>query len=68
MIEQIKHRLAELGWTQAQFAEAIDKSPQWVSDVLHGRRPNLTTATVQQLANALGIELVVRPEESDDAR
>jgi transcriptional regulator with XRE-family HTH domain len=54
--------MTELGWSQTRLARELGVSPQRVWDILNRDR-GLNEATIRQLATALGIEIVVRPEE-----
>jgi transcriptional regulator with XRE-family HTH domain len=65
MLEQIRKRMDELGWTQAELARAMNVPPQRVWDILNrGRVPS--SATLERLAMALGCDIVLEPKEGGE--
>ena len=63
MVEQIRKRMDELGMTQADLARRLGRPPAYVCDVMRGRRPNLTQASLVAIADALGCELAMMPRD-----
>lgn len=61
IMEQIGRRVAELrrgaGWSQRDFAEILNASVQWISQVETGRQ-NLTVHTLVRLAHKLRVDVV----------
>ena len=45
--------LAGEGWTQSQFAEIVGRNPQWISEVINGKKL-ITVESATQIATALG--------------
>lgn len=55
--EIVNDRLAELGWSRSDLARAAGISPQDVTHLLNGRRDNPRAATIDNLIEALGLDL-----------
>jgi plasmid maintenance system antidote protein VapI len=57
----VEHRLAELGWSRADLARAMDDSPQIVTNYLNGHK-NAGPETMERFFTALGLapELTVK--------
>src|SRR5947199_4428156 len=51
--EELAKTLADRGWTQAEFAEILGRPPQFVSEIISGRK-EITRDSAAQIAAALG--------------
>lgn len=69
LLRDIGRRVAELragrGWTQQQFAEALDVSVRYVQDIEAGRM-NLSVRSLSKLADALEVEVRALFNEPED--
>lgn len=54
---RVRNRMAEMGWTQKQLAQALDCTQQHVSVILNGR-VNMTLETISKLEKALQFDLI----------
>lgn len=54
---KVAGRMADLGWTQKQLAEAMGCSQQHVSSLLNGK-VNMTLETISKLESALQLDLI----------
>ena len=57
IVDQIHQVLADKGWSQADFAKAMDKRPSEVSKWLSGMH-NLTLKSITKMETTLGMDLV----------
>lgn len=53
--EIIKDAMESRGVNQRQLAIGIGKTPQYIADLVHGRRQTLRPETVESIADVLGI-------------
>lgn len=72
LAKRLRRALADRGMTQRELAIAAGISPQYVSDLLLGKRGHRLSASIAaQLEDALGVErgfLVLRESVKTDAR
>lgn len=47
--------LKELGWTQLQLAKKMDTSPQWISQLVLNKIPDVHLTTLARLSSATGV-------------
>ena len=64
VVADIEARRVELGLTKADLARLVGRKPESVRRLLSGNLVNPTLTTVSEMANALGMEMVVRPTRS----
>jgi ribosome-binding protein aMBF1 (putative translation factor) len=64
VVAAIEARRLELGLTKADLARLVGRKPESVRRLLSGNVVNPTLTTVSEMANALGMEMVMRPTTS----
>lgn len=64
LASRINEAIKMRGWSQKQFAEAMNKKPSEISKWLSGTH-NFTTDTLWQIEKVLGVRLLVENEMSE---
>ncbi|WP_264775622.1 helix-turn-helix domain-containing protein [Deinococcus aetherius] len=59
--EQVLEEMQRKGINRQQLAEMIDMNPQYLWDMLAGKRSNIPQRW-QDILDALGLEIVVQPK------
>ena len=66
LVNELDAQREARGWSRAELAHAVDKSPKSIGQLLTADNPNPTLGTFVELAAVLGLRITVEPMADDE--